>query len=240
MQSNINNANAGIAQIVAKGQTGFASGALGAAGAGMQAATSGSGAAAAAHGGLIEKYADGGAVSGYQAGIESTQAKSGPTSKVGQILNSSFVGSPQAPATETSAGADFGKGLGTAAYSLGKSIFSPGQPGAEQPLPASSGAPTSGSVQTQDIPMKPMAQNQFPATEMDAKGGVIKGEQFASKGKQIPGKAKVKGDSYANDTVKAVLSPGEIIIPRSIAQGDDAPRKAAEFVAAVLSKKRHS
>lgn len=35
-------------------------------------------------------------------------------------------------------------------------------------------------------------------------------------GGKVPGKAKVKGDSPANDTVDAKLSPGELVIPRSI------------------------
>jgi hypothetical protein len=60
--------------------------------------------------------------------------------------------------------------------------------------------------------------------------------EVAAHGALIPGRAKVKGDSSKNDTVPAVLSPGEIVIPRSIAQGKDAPKRAAEFVAKVLAK----
>jgi hypothetical protein len=56
----------------------------------------------------------------------------------------------------------------------------------------------------------------------------------------VPGKAEVSGDSLKNDTVPAILSPGEIVIPRSIAQGPDAAKKAAEFVAAIHSRKKHS
>jgi hypothetical protein len=55
-------------------------------------------------------------------------------------------------------------------------------------------------------------------------------------GKTIPGVAKVKGDSYKNDTVPAMLKEGGIIIPRSIVQGKDAAKKSAEFVAAILNK----
>lgn len=40
-------------------------------------------------------------------------------------------------------------------------------------------------------------------------------------GGHVPGKAAVPGDSYKNDTVKAVLSPGEIVIPRSHAISKD-------------------
>jgi hypothetical protein len=55
-------------------------------------------------------------------------------------------------------------------------------------------------------------------------------------GGHVPGKAQVAGDSSKNDTVPAMLSPGEIVIPRTIAQGPNAPQKAAEFVAAVMRK----
>jgi hypothetical protein len=57
-------------------------------------------------------------------------------------------------------------------------------------------------------------------------------------GGAVPGQAKVAGDSLKNDTVDAKLSPGEIVIPRSIAQAPDAPKKAAEFVAAIHARKK--
>jgi hypothetical protein len=46
-------------------------------------------------------------------------------------------------------------------------------------------------------------------------------------GGKIEGKAKVPGDHEANDTVPAMLSPGEIVIPRSKASD---PTKAKAFV----------
>lgn len=55
-------------------------------------------------------------------------------------------------------------------------------------------------------------------------------------GEKIPGKPKVKGDSYQNDTVHKDLQEGGIVIPNSIMQSKDAKKKAAEFVAAVLKK----
>lgn len=56
-------------------------------------------------------------------------------------------------------------------------------------------------------------------------------------GSLVPGKAKVDGDSYENDTVHALLSPGEIVVPRSAAKD---PEKAAAFAKSVAmrSKKR--
>jgi hypothetical protein len=56
-------------------------------------------------------------------------------------------------------------------------------------------------------------------------------------GGSVPGQAAVKGDNLKNDTVHAMLSPGEVVIPRSVMQGKDPARGAAEFVQAVLAKK---
>jgi hypothetical protein len=49
----------------------------------------------------------------------------------------------------------------------------------------------------------------------------------------VPGTPTVPGDSFANDKVPAMLSPGEIVIPRTMAT----PDKAKEFVAAVKGAK---
>lgn len=66
-----------------------------------------------------------------------------------------------------------------------------------------------------------------------AQGGKIKDFR---KGGDVPGKGKVSGDSYQNDTVDAKVSPGEIVIPRSITMGKNAPEKAAQFVDQTLKK----
>lgn len=72
-------------------------------------------------------------------------------------------------------------------------------------------------------------------------GGAINGAAAvaagAAHGAMVPGKAAVSGDSPKNDTVPAMLSPGEVVIPRSIAQAEDAPEKAAEFVRAIRRSK---
>lgn len=61
-------------------------------------------------------------------------------------------------------------------------------------------------------------------------------------GKTIPGSPKVSGakNSYANDTVKATLDEGGIVLPRSVTQAKDAPEKARAFVAAIQAKKRRT
>lgn len=62
-----------------------------------------------------------------------------------------------------------------------------------------------------------------------ASGGKIEGH--------VPGKAAVKGDSLKNDTVPAMLSPGEVVIPRHVMQSADPAGNAAKFVQAVMAKK---
>lgn len=55
-------------------------------------------------------------------------------------------------------------------------------------------------------------------------------------GGEIAGYAK-GGDHPSNDTVPAMLSPGEIVLPRSITKADDAPEKAKAFVEAIRAKR---
>lgn len=74
---------------------------------------------------------------------------------------------------------------------------------------------------------------------MMAKGGKVKdlkngGNVKASSSKE---KAKVKGNSYSNDTIPALLSEGEVVIPRNIMMSKDPATGAAQFVAKVLAKR---
>lgn len=68
-------------------------------------------------------------------------------------------------------------------------------------------------------------------------GGKYDGGQVYSLGSAlmnggaVPGKAKVNADSPKNDTVHAMLSPGEIVIPRSLA---DNPERAKKFIEELL------
>lgn len=71
-------------------------------------------------------------------------------------------------------------------------------------------------------------------------GGALSGAgALASKflnlaeGGKVPGKAEVPGDSYANDKVPAMLSPGEIVVPRSKSQDPD---KAKEFIDHIMGE----
>jgi len=61
-----------------------------------------------------------------------------------------------------------------------------------------------------------------------------------AKGGEIGGRAQYSGDTRSNDTVPAMLSPGEIVLPRTVAQSEDAPEKAKKFVEAIKKQKRPS
>ena len=56
-------------------------------------------------------------------------------------------------------------------------------------------------------------------------------------GGEVPGRAEVKGDSPKNDKVLALLSPGEVVVPRSVVDDDDPGEAAKAFVEACRAKK---
>ena len=64
---------------------------------------------------------------------------------------------------------------------------------------------------------------------------VAEGKASPKDGAKVPGKAKVKGDSLKNDTVKANLEEGGVVVPRTKASDTG---KAAAFVRAVMAKNK--
>lgn len=61
---------------------------------------------------------------------------------------------------------------------------------------------------------------------------------ISKEGGNVPGKAQVIGNSPKNDVVEAMLSPGEIVLPRTVTMSDNAPQKAKDFVEHLA--KRHN
>jgi hypothetical protein len=63
---------------------------------------------------------------------------------------------------------------------------------------------------------------------------------YSAHGGEVPGYARggMPMDSERNDTVPAMLSPGEIVIPRSVTLAPDAPERAAAFVAAIMEHRK--
>lgn len=66
---------------------------------------------------------------------------------------------------------------------------------------------------------------------------IILPQTYAATGGMVPGHAPVPGNSYANDSVSARLSPGEIVLPRSVTEDEDAAEKAKLFVQAIQKRK---
>jgi len=61
-----------------------------------------------------------------------------------------------------------------------------------------------------------------------------------SSGGPVPGYADGGAlDSRKNDTVPAMLSPGEIVLPRSITMAPDAAERARAFVEAVQRRRQN-
>lgn len=53
----------------------------------------------------------------------------------------------------------------------------------------------------------------------------------------VPGKSKIDHDSYSNDTVKALLSPGEVVLDLNVMNSKNPPEEAKNFVKALLDQK---
>jgi hypothetical protein len=81
---------------------------------------------------------------------------------------------------------------------------------------------------------KKMRDNMFnlPEQEYKAEGGLM----LQAGG--VPGTAKHVGDNYANDKVPAMLSPGEVVVPRSVIA--DGPKAAAIFVEKASKDKNYN
>lgn len=71
------------------------------------------------------------------------------------------------------------------------------------------------------------------ANDASSGGGFPTGEVNAATGGNVPGKASVPGDSQRNDKVRALLSPGEVVVPRTIAHDPD---RVKQFVAHLLKQ----
>lgn len=219
MQGNINSVNGGIANTNAQGQQAMLGGILGGVGAGLGMAK--------AYGGMIEPkhFAAGGEASGPQsfAGkfLSGWSSNSAPASSP-QSTPMSAMGNQNPGAQALNTGlTSFGRGLGSVLSSP-----SPAIPPSSSPLDfgKSTESPISGFQ---------LNQPQMMSTESP-----VSGFQLKSGGGKVGGEAKVSGDSLKNDDVPAMLSPGEVVIPRSVMNSKDPAGGAAKFVQAVLSRKK--
>lgn len=81
---------------------------------------------------------------------------------------------------------------------------------------------------------KKMRDNMFNLPDQDykAEGGLM------MKAGGVPGTANHAGDNYQNDKVPAMLSPGEVVVPRSVIA--DGPKAAAIFVEKASKDKNYN
>ncbi len=106
-------------------------------------------------------------------------------------------------------------------------------------LPKGSGygsGPSAASYDTQaDMRRQTLGYAHGGEVQCYAQGGEVHDHQLCMKaGGPVPGEdAPMPGDDTANDTVPAMLSPHEIVLPRSVTQSPDAPQQAAQFVGGI-------
>jgi hypothetical protein len=140
-------------------------------------------------------------------GIAGVQSQKAQLAQNAQNANLGFAGSLLGTAGQIGATA-MGGPLGGAAYGA---LRSGAIPMRTNPQIAS----TSG-YQTNAATNSPLAMNKGGYT-CYADGGVTHDHSICMKlGGHVDGEAEVPGDSEKNDTVPALLSPGELVIPRSV------------------------
>lgn len=235
MQSNVNAANAGLANPILQGQQGMIGGAMNSIGA----------AAALAGGGEIKKsrkkdspeaplqLAQGDYVQPNQTPAQTPGApQSGWVNFVkGALAPSQPPPQPAAPQQNFNMAQSGNYG----AQSLQKGFGSFG-PALSNMMRSSTPAPSGNLYTGPDV-------NETPKQEaLAAKGGLMKKRDFTSGGNVAAQsdnqKAEKDGNSYDNDKIPAMLSEGEVVLPRSVMQSEDPIKSAVEFVTNILAKRR--
>lgn len=209
MQGNINSANAGLAGTQMQGQQATMGGLMNAAGSALSMAT----------GGEIkpQKFADG-----------------GPTSSFGQFLSgwSGSQGSSQSPDTSF---VNLSAGPNNGANEL-KSALGGIKPKMPNIMGGKEGQPMAGPDAGGGGSPVDSIMSAAPLLALAAKGGLAnKGGHVAAK--KPSEKAVAKGNSYSNDKIPAMLSEGEIVIPRNVLQSGDPVAGAADFVSRIMAKR---
>lgn len=117
-----------------------------------------------------------------------------------------------------------------------------GNPGANQ-LAVGASSFGSGLASMMKSGSSPAAASSAPkmmSAVASAQGGEIHDYRAGGnvKAKNQREKAVMHGNSYANDKIPAVLSEGEVVIPRNVMQSQDPASAAARFVQAVMQKRK--
>ncbi len=252
-QGSVNAANAGLANTSIQGQQALLGGVTNSVGGGLGSVlggSSGAGAAAAgARGGMVKKpkkMASGGStddtneidnptassapnVTSSAVSVPTPQNIQGPQSTFGQFLKGALPNGQQSQ--QGMFNLTSGSNPGAQALQKGFGSFGPALASAFNSSP---------SPQQQQYAGPDMANDS--STAMSARGGMAKNKHDYRAGGNVKAKdpkekAVKKGNSYSNDKIPAMLSEGEVVIPRSIMQGKDPVRGSADFVAKLLAKR---
>lgn len=235
MQSNINNANAGLAGIAAQGQQALVGGLM-----------SGAGSAMMAEGGEVKQqpgavpmptpmFAGGGPVHEGVKFLYSSAPDQNSAPKVNAELASMGAGNPGASAMNAGT-AKFGQGMGKM---IGRATAPGAAPGPSNTVVNPELAMTNNLAHGGKVPAKVSPGELYLPPKAAKKVAEGKANPM-SVGERIPGKPKVKGNSYANDTVDKTLQSGGVVVPNSEMQSEDPMEHARRFVAAVYAKSGHS
>jgi len=119
---------------------------------------------------------------------------------------------------------------------------------ASTPAPVDNVAASNNMAETSTSPQKfggsPLEKGTASMTSGLAKKGMAASRGGLADGggpvnaKKDSEKAVKSGNSYSNDKIPAMLSEGEVVLPRSVTQSKDPARAAANFVSKVLAKRK--
>lgn len=252
-QGNINNTNAQVAQANANQNNNI----LGDIGNGLSSAASGI-ASLFEKGGRVQKMADGGAPNLGALAPTQTTASGLNTIPGIQLENSDFVFSPgksggAAKSGSSSSSSDEWTDADGNVIDMDDSANQPGGANFVGPLPPAAIAAPDAMARGGTVGYHEHFRSYFSGGSTDAVPAmvsakevylnpkqvkqVLKGADPMKIGRKFEGKAQVKDDSLKNDTIKATLKEGGIVIPRHITTHQMSSEKAAAFVRRVAAQK---
>lgn len=162
----------------------------------------------------------------HDGGIVKKMADGGPVNDNIGIANFSTPGAYNYQGPSASGGASLGQGLLNAGSAFAKN-YSPSTSSAPSAEDSTAAWMSSPAGQDGALGNAPWLN----------KGGAMPFSMALLQGGKVPGQAQVSGNSIKNDTQPAMLSPGEVVLPRSVTQSGDPVSKAAEFMKHLMDKK---
>lgn len=196
----------------------------------------------AANGGQVRRMYDNGGVASQPApifgGDASSASSSGPKSAIGKALKGagSGIANPSQSAANNyfTAGTNLGQTLTQGIFGGGNSDAAP-QPAATDADASPTPSPMFKGGKAKNVPaMVSPGERYLPPKAVEK---VARGKENPMKaGEKIPGKAKVPGNSLANDTVPKTLKEGGIVLPRSVTESKNPHWEAMKFVRAHMNK----